>query len=166
MTEEQKQYAVETFRQQHIEQAKFSSDALQASAKAALEFARLAMNGCLLINGGAAVALMYNAKTLPSFCFDMLGWCGTGALLAALAPGVAYLAQIVYTRFAAKLLAEHLLYSGTALARFIADLPANSTPLPARSPLFGHALTVLSGFLVIGSLLCAGRALHLFIKGI
>lgn len=66
--------------------------------RAIFEYSKIAINCSFLLNGGAAVAILYNSSSeqISHKVGFLLGYCAIGAILSALCAGVSYLGQRVY----------------------------------------------------------------------
>ena len=126
---------IETVREQFLTESKSANDAIQTGTKGTLEFAKLALNSCFLLNAGAAMALLYNAKHLGDSWRIPLLLCAVGALASVLASGAAYLAQNHLTKHSAAQINAGLEFS----SRFLVSLITGEVPKERSAPYIDSA---------------------------
>ena len=92
--------------QRQLEQSRIEADHSIEGFRAVVSFATIAIRGLLIINGGAAIALLAflghiasspTSAALVPVLSGALMYFGWGAFLAAFAAGGAYLAQVLFT---------------------------------------------------------------------
>lgn len=66
------------------------------SFRATFEYSKIAINGAFLLNGGAAVAILYNAEHLQDKWKQLIVYCAAGAILSMLCAASSYFAQRLY----------------------------------------------------------------------
>lgn len=154
---------IDAIKEQFIAESKSANDALQTGTKGTLEFAKIALNSCFLLNAGAALALLYNAKHLGNSWKTPLVFCIIGALLSVFASGMAYLTQSFLVRHYANEMVKQLEYASKTLAMFITSYPLKEQqPAYTKSHLPTGLLLVTCGLFVM-SCLCSCAALLSFL---
>lgn len=93
--------------QREIEQSRIHTEAVNSSVLAAITFAGAAIKGLILINGGAAIAILAflgHVASTPELTFAKFGALGSaliafgwGALAGAMTAGSSYLSQICFS---------------------------------------------------------------------
>lgn len=66
------------------------------SFKGIIEYSKIAINGAFILNGSAAIAILYNTKSLEGRWEILVMSCAIGAVLAVSSAAVSYLAQRYY----------------------------------------------------------------------
>lgn len=68
-----------------------------ASFKATIDYSKAAIRGAFILNGSAAVAILYNLDKIKDWKCLVI-WCAAGALFSVLCAGFSYIAQGQYLR--------------------------------------------------------------------
>lgn len=99
--EDIKGYCIETYQKILDSYVSQRENIVSEHMRAILEFSKIAINCSFLLNGGAAVAILYNSKAdVISQNLGILLWlCAVGAILSALCAGVSYVAQRFYFHY-------------------------------------------------------------------
>lgn len=66
--------------------------------RAIFEYSKIAIHCSFFLNGGAAIAILYNSNSaqISQNVGALLGYCAMGAMLSALCAGISYLGQRIY----------------------------------------------------------------------
>ncbi|MDR0238774.1 MAG: hypothetical protein LBI88_00915 [Deltaproteobacteria bacterium] len=102
--------------------------------KAAIDFSKMALRGSFLLNGAAAICIMY-AKAF--YLHDALTWFAIGALAAAIASGMAYIARYLIT-----LTWQEYLFKKKPTDEYPASVLVAGKEVPRRVITALHGLTI------------------------
>lgn len=128
--------------------------------RAIFEYSRIAINCSFLLNGGAAVAILYNSSSeqISHNIGMLLGYCAIGAILSALCAGISYIGQRVYfqhdSRYYINLI--HAMFNKKLKA--IENMDAN-VDVPYTQPWIAHILSFIACITFLLSLASFYRAL-------
>ena len=116
------------------------------SNKATIEFSKIALRGAFVLNGAAAVAVLYSQKIALADALSMASYFALGALLAAIGSGVTYLAQFYIMKTW-----ERCLYERPTLMEMDASILDHMQSLAAKTGVFFRTAALLG---ILGAYVC------------
>lgn len=135
-------------------QANFALES--ASLSATIDLGKSAVHGAFLLNGSAAVAILYNAHRLGEQWISLLQICALGALLAVSAAGLSYICQRLYTIGLCATNNDMIKHHFNCIYDVISYGEIRTQIVFKKNYyyLFGHIFSVLACILVVLSLIC------------
>lgn len=121
--------------------------------RAIFEYSKIAINCSFFLNGGSAVAILYNsnAAAISQKLGILLGYCAFGAMLSALCAGTSYLTQRLYFYYDASKSLEIIQVMFNKKFNLIQN-EDQSFELKIKTPKWVHGLSLLSCVLFLSSL--------------
>lgn len=138
-----------------------SKESSIAHFNAIVGYSKIAINGALLLNGTAGIAILYNVKQLPKEIHTSLCLCAIGAVFAVLCAGLSYITQRVYAKIELDNIQSQIQYFFAAVLDIMKSDKINTTPPKLKKSSFGHILSAFACLTWIASVSSFSYAVYI-----